>query len=158
LPRPFEDSRDSALRQAYKLLSYRDRSEKEIIDRLLLKGFSRGIAEDAVAFLNNKGFINDRKTAESFRRYAVENKGLGRKGVVQYLVNRGIPEDIAEETAGEESDYLDTAKRIVEKRLVLVKDCDAGTVRRRLWGLLLRRGFTGETISILMKDIIPKEE
>lgn len=159
----FDDSAESALSQAYKLLGYRDRSERELRERLRKKGFSPCSIDRAVATLQAKGFINDEKLAEALRRDAVERRCLGRGGVRAHLIKRGIDRDRAEAlaaAAGPEDDeaYVEAARRLIEKRHRGMGLLDEATVKRRLWGLLARRGFSADTIRRAMKSMNIEEE
>lgn len=149
-----EDTAAGALKYSYRLLAKRDRSVKELRDKLLEKGFSGETTDLAVKRLEDDGYLDDRRTAEAFKRYALNNKHLGRFGVRSFLIKRGIGEGLADELAGHEDDYIATAKTLVTRKLKLLKDCDKDTKRRRIYGLLARRGFDGETINDVIKYLV----
>ncbi|MEW6739924.1 MAG: regulatory protein RecX [Nitrospirota bacterium] len=152
--RDFEDSRGNALKYAFRLLGYRDRSEKEMYEKLIRKGFSEKVALEAVGYLNDKGFIDDRRFAEILRKDAVERKHLGKRGTRSYLMNKGIAVDITEDILGDDGDYLDAAKSFVEKKLRNMKNIDEDALKRKLWGMLSRRGFSYDTIDRVLKSYI----
>jgi len=149
---------ESALKHAFRLLGYRDRSEKEMFEKLMQKGFSAEVAGNAVAYFKERDFINDRRFAGILKKDAVERKYLGRRGTRAYMINKGISGDIADEILGDEDNYLDTARNFVEKKLKGLKKCDEETIRRRLWGMLARRGFSYGTINRTLKSFDLKEE
>ncbi|MBI5213965.1 MAG: regulatory protein RecX [Nitrospirae bacterium] len=149
---------ESALKNAFRLLGYRDRSEKEMLEKLMQKGFSAEVAGNAVAYLKNRGFIDDRRFAGILKKTAAERKHLGRSGTLAYLINKGISGDIADEILGDEDDYLDTARNLIEKKMRSLKSCDGETIKRRLWGMLARRGFSYGTINKALKSFDLKEE
>lgn len=153
-----ENNRENALKYAFKLLGYRDRSEKELSEKLTLKGFSEKAAGEAVAYLKERKFIDDERLAERLKTDAVERRHLGARGVRSYLIKRGIPREIIDRLSGEEADYADSAKELVEKKLRYMKASDPETVKRRLWGLLARKGFSYDTINKVMKNLNIKEE
>ncbi|MDI6801784.1 MAG: regulatory protein RecX [Thermodesulfovibrionales bacterium] len=154
----FDDSLSGVLKYAFKLLGCRDRSEKELGERLKQKGFSEDIAREAVAYLKDRGFIDDRRFAEILKRAAVERKYLGSKGIKKYLMSRGIPSEIiADISEGDDFDF-DTAKRLAEKKLRHMKGIDANDVRKRLWGALYRKGFQSNIINRVIKSCNLKEE
>lgn len=152
--RDFEDSRSNALKHAFRLLAYRDRSEKEIYEKLICKGFSEKVALEAVDYLKDKRFIDDRRFAEILRKDAIERKHLGKRGTRSYLMNKGIAVDITEDILGDDDDYLDAAKSFVEKKLRNMKVYDGETMKRKLRGMLLRRGFSYDTIDRVLKSFI----
>ncbi|TAN45675.1 MAG: regulatory protein RecX [Nitrospirae bacterium] len=148
-----EDTPAVALKYAYRLLAKRDRSVKELRGKLLERGFSGETTDLAVKRLEDDGYLNDRRTAEAFKRYALNNKHLGRFGVRSFMLKRGIDEDIADELSGRNEDYIETAKAFTEKKMKLLKKCDIDTKRRRIYGLLARRGFDSETINSIIKSL-----
>ena len=152
-----EDSWSSALRYAIRLLSYRDRSVKELVEKLTSKGISLDIAAKVTDYLKEKGFVDDGRLAESLRRDALERKCLGKRGVKEHLLKRGIPTEIVDGVVGEEEDYLTAAKKLVEKKMKSMRDLDDEFTKKRLWGILLRRGFSADIIRRAIKTIEGKE-
>jgi regulatory protein len=135
-----------ALQYAFLLLRYRDRSEREIFERLTKKGFTEEEGRKAGSYLKEKGFINDARYAESLKRIAVEQKHLGRRGIVHYLLLKGIPDEIVEGISGNDEDYLDAAEKLVKKKMRQLKGLDDSIIRKRLWGVLSRKGFSSDII------------
>ncbi|MFO0752856.1 MAG: regulatory protein RecX [Thermodesulfovibrionales bacterium] len=154
----FEDTAKSALQHAFKLLGYRDRSEKEMRGKLAQKGFSEGVIGETLRLLKEKRFIDDGRLAEILKRDAVERRHFGRRGAKGYLLKRGIPGDVADAVLGGADEYLDAARELVEKKLKTLKGYDREAVRRKLWGVLSRRGFSSDVIRQAMKSFWDKEE
>lgn len=153
-----EDSAESALKYVYKLLSYRDRSEKEVREKLLRKGFTGKVVEDTLTYFKENRFIDDRKFAEALKKDAAENKFLSRIGTRDYMINKGIPADIADELLNPDDAYMDTAQRLVEKKLRHMKGLDEQTIKKRLWGLLSRRGFSYDIAYKILRSFDLREE
>lgn len=152
-------SGSGALRYAYRLLNYRDRSERELRERLERKGYAADEVDGVVEALRAQGFVDDRRLAAVLRRQAVEAKHLGRKGTAQFLLRRGIPPDLVSEVSGSDDDYLDSAVNLLRKKTRKApRDLDEETEKRRLWGALSRRGFSSEMIRQAMKYLETKEE
>ena len=139
-----DDNFHKALQYAFLLLRYRDRSEREILERLYKKGFTEETGRKAGSYLTEKGFINDARYAESLKRIAIEQKHLGRRGVVHYLLSKGVPDEIVEDISGDDEEYLDTAKKLVIKKIRQLKGLDDSVIRRRLWGALVRKGYSSD--------------
>ncbi len=144
---------DDALRYALKLLGYRGRSEKELAERLRLKGFGASAVDAVIRRLRSSGFLDDRKLASSLKRYAGESKHLSILGTRRFLAERGIPKDLIEETV-EDIDETEIVKRLVEKRIAAWGKLSSPGERRRftpdmirrLYTFLARRGYPSETI------------
>jgi regulatory protein len=65
------DSHDKAKKYAFKLLSYRGRSEQELKERLIKKGIRKAVASSTVKDLKQLGLIDDRSLAETLKREAL---------------------------------------------------------------------------------------
>lgn len=149
----FKYTFEAALKHAFSLLNYRDRSEREMYGRLNRKGFPDEVTQEAISYLKERRFIDDKRFAELLKRDATERKYLGRDGVRNYLLSKGISTDIADELSGHEEDYLGSARIFVEKKLKSMKNYDEKIVKRRLRGLLLRRGFSYDTAYKVIKNL-----
>ena len=148
------DLQNKALQYALKLLSYRGRSERELKDRMLMKGFSETVALTTVDHLRNLGYVNDLSLAEALTREAMAGRFFSRNGARSYLLTRGIPAEIVGTVCSRNREEdLPNAQRYVEKKLRAMKMCPRETARRRLYSQLLRRGYTHETITSVLRNI-----
>lgn len=147
-----------ALRYAFKLLSYRARSEKELAERLRRKGFDDSEIWRVVDYLRSTGFLDDRKLASSLKRYAGESKHLSILGTRKLLVERGVPRDLIDE-AVEGIDETEIATRLVEKKIGVLKrhllpgERLTPDVIRKLYGSLARRGYPYDTIRKALEQL-----
>lgn len=146
-------SRDKATQYALKLLGYRGRSVKELEDRLRGKGIPASAVSSAIRHLKDIGLIDDVSLAESLKREAETTKMLSQKGAKRYLFSRGIPRDIIEMVfSHEDNPDVENAGRLVDKKMKVLGGYPAEIVKRRLYGLLSRRGYSSETILKVLKD------
>ncbi|HSW63505.1 MAG TPA: regulatory protein RecX [Dissulfurispiraceae bacterium] len=143
------DTVQGALRAAYSLLRHRDRSEREMRDRLAKKGYSEQTIAGAVEKLLNAGYLDDRRLAENLKRIASERKQLGNYGVNAYLHKRGICREVIESVSGD-ADEVEVAERLVGRKAERMITLDAETKKKRLWGILARRGFSAATIRTVL--------
>jgi regulatory protein len=152
-------SRDKAKHYALKLLTYRGRSEKELDERLTKKGIAKTVVSSTIDYLRGIGLVDDRALAESLKREALTRKLLGHSGAKRFLINRGIPRGIVETVfTYDENEDVQNARRLVDKKLTSYRNCPRQTARRRLYNLLLRRGYSSETIMKVLKEKTFKEE
>jgi regulatory protein len=86
-----------ALSHACRLLSYRQRSERELETRLRKKGFGKGAVGEAIGNLKDGGYLDDRKYALDLRRMAEDVKLLGAYGARQFLTEKGVQAGTVEE-------------------------------------------------------------
>ncbi len=151
---------DPALRYAFRLLSYRGRSEKEMAERLRRKGFDDSSVASVIDRLRSAGLIDDRKLASSLKRYAGESKHLSILGTKKLLAERGVQRDLIEETV-EGIDESEIARSLVERKIAAWgKHLPAGgrqlltpDVIRKLYAFLLRRGYPSETIKKILEQV-----
>ncbi len=159
------DTRCSVLHYAYKLLSYRGRSEAEMVTRLRMKGFDEDSVSEAVTHLKESGFLDDRKLAASLRRYAEEAKQLSIAATRRFLLQRGVPLEMISEVTGD-IDEVETAKKLVEKKVAAWRKQSPsrkgsppdGTLVRKLYGILYRKGYPSEAIRKVLHHYTGKED
>jgi len=148
-----------AVRYAYRLLSYRDRSEKELEERLRKKGFSEKAVRDAISSLKLKGFLNDAELAESLKRIAEDIKLLGNKGVSQFLQHRGLSKEIIGDVLAEDdSDEIIRAKKLVDRKLKTMGNYPDEEIRKKVWRILARKGYSFDTIRQMLKQLKIEED
>jgi regulatory protein len=126
-----------AVQYAYKLLGYRERSVKEIEKRLRLRGFSATSIKEVIEHLQNLG-----KKAEDI-------KLLGGFGAKRYLRQMGISREIADDALNG-YDELTSARKLLQKKIMSLKNLPEPVQKKRLFGYLRRRGFAAETIRIIL--------
>lgn len=157
--------RESGLQYAYKLLSYRGRSEKEMFRRLRMKGFDEPTIKWIIVRLKSSGLLDDRRLASSLKRYAEESKQLSISGTRRFLIERGVPADMIDEVA-EDIDEMENAKKLVEKKLTVWRkrvpfhqpSQFTPDMFKKLYGMLYRRGFPSETIKKALEQFKLKED
>lgn len=147
------DELKRAVRYSYRLLSYRDRSEAELKQRLGRKDFSPEVADIAVARLREAGYLDDSQMAANLVRRAGEVKHLGLHGARHYLVKMGIPREMAEEALSGYDEYQ-SARRLLENKLRFVGGLPPLVARRRLLGYLSRRGYSAEVVRKSLEPIL----
>lgn len=95
-----------------RLLSYRDHSEKEMINKLVQKGHKNCYAVSATEKLKEYGYINDERYAQNYAESLLERKGMSINGIKSELFRKGISREIADNVA--ESLDIDPVLRIID--------------------------------------------
>ena len=154
-----KDLQNKARQYALRLLSYRGRSEKELKDRMLMKGFSETLVSSTIDHLRDLGYINDVSLAKELNREAMAGKFFSHDGARRYLLIRGIPRHVISIVCSQDrGEDLQNAQRYIEKKLRMIKTYPPETVKRRLYSQLLRRGYSPDTILTVFKNILSNEE
>ena len=146
--RKLKDSPAEARSYAFKLLSYRARSIKEMSEKLCRKGFHEDNIASTIEYLIEIGLMNDESLASDLYRLTTDYKSLGKSGIKTFLMKRGINKDLVDETLAEHTSEMEekTAMEFAEKRMGILKKYPRDVIKRRLWGLLQRRGFSYDVI------------
>lgn len=158
MPR-LKDSRAKAKHYALRLLHYRPRSRKEMLEKLGKKGFNDDQINVVMEFLGNAGLLEDKILAAELFRNAIRRRYLGKKGIEMFLLNRGIERELINETLLSHTQEMEgeAALKLTEKKLKTMKNYPKNTVRRRLYGMLQRRGFSSDVIYKTVKAIGDKK-
>lgn len=156
MARKSKDSLAEARSYALKLLSYRSRSIKEMYEKLRSKGFLEDHISSTIKYLIGVGLINDEALASDLYRLSTDYKSLGKNGIRTFLVKRGIDRDLIDETLADHTSEMEEQKALefAGKRMETLKRYPRDVIKRRLWGLLQRRGFSYEVIQKVVNALL----
>lgn len=141
---------------AYRYLTYRPRSRKEVEDKLRDREFEPSVICTVLSNLERFGYVDDREFSSAWARSRVRIRGFGRRRIAQELRSKGISREIIEETLEavfEDSSEADIALREAEKKLKSLARCEYDARRRRLAGFLERKGFSSEIIRAILHGV-----
>ncbi|MFH1313357.1 MAG: regulatory protein RecX [Candidatus Eisenbacteria bacterium] len=139
---------------ALRLLKTRPRTEEELKRRFRKSDLRVKIWERVLDDLKDEGQVDDRVFAQLWIREKIGRAGSGRKRIASDLRSKGIDRTIVEEEIArnyDDADETEIAKRLAIKRLGRLKSLPAGVARRRIYGLLLRRGFQSDVASAALE-------
>lgn len=132
--------------QALNLLSYRARSKKELINRLKQKGTTPQLINEVIIELEAVGLINDFEFAQAWVRE--RGKLYGPFRLRSELIKKGIAKEIIDQVLNGINE-VEVANKLAERWLERYKNLAPEVVKRRLFGLLARRGISYDTIKSL---------
>lgn len=146
---------------ALRLLGRRARTVKDIQTRLQKKQFAEHTIGQVVAWLTDLGYLDDRQYAADRIDSLLRSKKMGRYGLIAKLVSDGCNRDLAEDMVGVALSSIDETEWAIEvarekARSGQGKDWQA--TKRRIVGLLQRRGFDSEHIYAALEAVEPPEE
>lgn len=137
---------------AANFLSYRNRSEKEIRDKLRSKSANSDIIEKVVATLKEQKFVNDEQFAREWIRSRTTYRMKSKRIIKIELLKKGIDRDLIDRVMNEGTEEtgpvndLEQAKKLAESRIGKYKGMSKNEIYQKLGGFLARRGFSWETI------------
>ncbi len=136
----------SCLKKAVRYLAAGNHSEKEIMDYLIRKKFSRRSAEAALAYLRKHEITDDSTFAETYVKRSTETRAVGRGRVSAELARKGISREQASAALAYFTDEIELDKAIdaAVKKIRTLKG--KKNPDRKLSAFLLQRGFSWKTI------------
>ncbi|MEA1995427.1 MAG: regulatory protein RecX [Campylobacterota bacterium] len=151
--------RDDVRKDALKMLERKDYTERKLRDKLIKKEFSQLVIDDAMRWLKQKKFIDDRRFAENLVFFK-QKKGYGKRRIIRDLFLRGVDEDIAQNAVGviDFNEQVEKAKEILQKKEKMVKTKQKALLRKKLLQYLLQRGFEWEVVQEVWKRREEKDE
>jgi regulatory protein len=144
-----------AKKSVERLLKIRPRSQKELTDKLKHQEFDQAVIDQTLDYFRGLKLIDDREFARQWIHWrAARPFGINRirfelkqKGVSQDIIDELL--QIFKENVSEEEIVTQLAKR----RKTLLKGLEADKLKGRLYGYLLRKGFSPATVAKVLKKI-----
>lgn len=146
-----------ARKYAMNLLLKKDRTEKELTEKLRRAGYPAQAAQNAVDYVKSFGYIDDERYAAHFLEMGSGKESL--KSLSWKLAGKGVSQEIIEkvkETFQESIDSEEVIRNLVERRLGGRKLTDEKSLRN-MAAYLGRRGFSGEEIWHVLKKYRQEE-
>lgn len=153
---PFKDEEcKKAAEKAMSLLLHKDRTERELQDRLYRAGFSELAAEEAMQYVKQFGYINDRRYVENFLMFQKDKRS--RKEILYKLQEKGIPQELTQEIM-EETEYEGEANAIynlAQKRLKGRKLSELSfEEKQKIMAYLARKGYPLREIQNVFEEMM----
>ncbi len=145
----------AARERAVRYLIIKDRSEGELVKKLMESGFDSDVARGATEALKAIGYLNDTRYAMKYLSERIRTKALSKKALRFELEHKGIEPNIIEEVLSEfETDDEEVALRAARKKFGKY-DLNDPKVEQKVLGFLFHRGFSyevGKRVLTQLKD------
>ncbi len=150
-----EEGIRKAKKIVYRLLKFRMRSEQELRDKLSIKNLPTPIAEQTICYFKELELIDDVEFARQWTSSRMKKPfGLGR--IRLELQKKGIDAGIIDKVlveAGHQYDELAIVTPLAKHRASKYKNVSPEKIRHRVYGYLLRRGFSTGSVIKALKSI-----
>ena len=144
----------SALNTALRILTPRDHSKYELVQKLKQRGFSRDDIDDAISACVRFDYINDVRTAQIYIRQ-LKRKGYGKKRIRLELNKKRLKGDRIQgilDQSVSEADEREGAARILKKNIKrFEREKDRLKRRDKIYRFLNARGFSPGVIAESVK-------
>lgn len=153
-----EDNFIKSKNDALKVIEKSYKTEKEMRDKLLLKGYDENIIERCMEFLKEYNFINDSNYASMYIKDKIKQEGANK---IKYsLLRKGIPHQIINEKLeviyNEDENENNSVFAIAEKKYnsLIKSENDNIKIYRKLRDYLYRKGYLEDEIRSALKNVI----
>jgi regulatory protein len=152
-----EKTRNRGRQYVLRLLTIKDRTAAELVDKLRRKGFNEDVTSSIIAEMKDLGYVDDKRYAMHFAEVRANYDLFGPYRIRVELEKRGIAREMAKDTVScvfqegkEEANALELARRWIAR-----KDTDdIERAGRRLYGYLARRGFTPDVVRRTLRQVL----
>lgn len=140
---PFTDDEGKrAAKKAMEWIAYKDRTKKELEDRLYRAGFSESASSQAMEYVMSFGYINDQRYVENYLMFQTGKRS--KKEICFKLQQKGIDKELIEEAVFEQGgiDEQEAIETLILKRLKGRKFSEIDRKERdKVFAYLGRKGY-----------------
>ena len=136
-----------AREKALALIAKKDRTVAEVKRHLDRQKVDKGTIEQVIADLQRMKLVDDKTFARRWIEMRLDHP-VGKGKFAEDLANKGVEEPIIAAVLDEFGEQLESdhaAATLLRKQAHRYVNLDEGKARQRMYGLLARRGFDGET-------------
>ncbi|NMC12885.1 MAG: hypothetical protein GYA34_08380 [Chloroflexi bacterium] len=147
-----DDELESAYQRALNFISIRDRSSAEIRQFLSKHNTPHHLIDETLKRMKGNHLLDDINFAQTWIENRSEFKPRSRRALSLELHHKGIPQEIIEQSL-ERIDEEELALRAAQKFARKYSHLDWIEFRKKMLGLLARRGFTYELSSRVISQV-----
>lgn len=130
----------SAKLRAMNLLKVRDRTERQLRERLAMDGYPEQMVEEAVNYVKSYHYVDDRTYAENYIAYRLGSKS--RSALRGELIQKGVDSHLVDEVLEEtEQDDTEALRKAVEKKCRSLPQPYDIKQKEKIYAALMRKGF-----------------
>ncbi|QOR67083.1 recombination regulator RecX [Cytobacillus suaedae] len=151
----FEDDIKKAYNQALVFLSYRMRSEKEIVAHLKSKEVDDQVIPDIIHKLTSLNYVNDLEFAKAYVKTQINTSSKGPGIIKQELFEKGVSRDIVESSLElfSREEQVETALKLISKIQKKGNKVSKIQQKQKTEEMLMRKGFSWDIIQIANEEV-----
>jgi regulatory protein len=138
-------------------LQSRLHSRSELFKKLMRQEYGEPVVNAVLDDLARLGYVDDERFARTKALSAAECKHHGRRRAFMELLKTGVKGDVAGKALDDvygQHDSTATARELAIKQAPRLKKLDPAVARRRLVGMLQRRGFSYDDIKPVVDEVL----
>jgi len=147
---------EEALQKLMHYCAYRDRSQKEVEDKLREMHMIDAAREKIIIELMQEGFLNEERFARSFARGKFRIKKWGKIKITRELKIRSISTPVIKLGLSEidDTEYHATLHELAEKKLRQLNEPNEYKKKGKLAEYLIRKGYESPLVYDLIEELI----
>jgi regulatory protein len=149
--------RQECFDQAMKFLQRRLHSRAELHRKLMRREYGEQMIASVLEDLSRMGYVDDERFAKTKALAAAQHKQHGRRRAFVELIKAGVKGNVAGKAVEDVYDATDTiglARQLALKQAPRLRKLDPIVARRRLVGMLQRRGFNYDDIRPVIDEVL----
>ena len=151
------DDREKAYQKALQYISYKPRTESEVVNKLKVSDFGQLIVHSVIAELQEKNYLNDVEYAADWVQIRSASKPRSKKQLFYELKKKGISEEGIQEAIKNAPDDFESALKLSSKYLNRYQHLSEIEFRKKMLGVLARRAYPYEIINrVIDKNLSEK--
>jgi regulatory protein len=135
-------------------------SRAELAKKLARREYGQAVVDSVMEDLVRMGYVNDEAFALSKVRSIATHKHHGKRRAAMELSKAGVRGEAATKALDEVYDTQDNvavARQLAEKKAPSLRKLEPMVARRRLVGMLQRRGFDYESIKPVVEEVLGRD-
>ena len=143
--------------EAMHSLESRLHSRAELYKKLMRREYGEDVVNAVLDDLSRLGYVNDEQFAKTKAMSAAQHKYHGRRRAFMELLKAGVKGDVADKALDDVYDAHDStaaARQLAEKQAPRLRKLEPVVARRRLVGMLQRRGFDYDLIKPVVDEVL----
>lgn len=156
----FGEVKQECFDRAMDYLSRRLHSRAELLKKLSKREFGTEVIAAVLDDLTRLEYIDDSRFAKTKALSAAQHKHHGKRRAIVELLKAGVGRETARravEEVYEPHDSLAVARKLAQKKAASLRKLDPLVARRRLAGMLARRGFEYEVVRPVIDEVLGDE-
>ncbi len=140
----FQSQYERAKSRAVWYLDRKDRTSKDLYNKLCQAGFDKKAAAKVIARLVEVGLIDDRRFAENYAERLMDGN-ISKREALQKMLQKGVPYDLAKDVLqGLDTDEGEQINALLERKYRSKLMADNGV--EKVYAALIRKGFSYDAV------------
>jgi regulatory protein len=140
----FQAEKEKIRQRAFRILNYRERSAKELTNRLVRLGFDQALVSQVIEDFIDDQTLDDHRFARTFISDYTKLKPRGNRFIIRELERHGVSREVIDKILKERDEGV-LIRGLIERKFSDL-DMSDPKAKNKIFRRLMNRGFTAEEI------------